>query len=321
MKTEIIEELAKITEEEQAFLSGSTEIEKDRYVTGPKLIMDSGKLLERGKLITIRPHTRFVHFPAHSHNYVEMIYMCQGTTRHIVDGDEIRLQQGELLILNQNAVQEIFPAGEGDIAVNFIILPEFFDQTLEMMGEEENQLREFIIGCLRSKKTPLGYLHFEVADILPIQNLLENLVWTLLNRQPNKRSMNQITMGLLFLQLLNYTDRVRVGEQHFEQEVLLGVYRYIEEHYREGSLSELSDELHYDLCNLSRMIRRLTGKNYTELLQNKRLSQAAFLLENTRLPVADIGERVGYENLSYFHRIFKERFGVSPKKYRKGEGL
>ena len=54
------------------------------------------------------------------------------------------------------------------------------------------------------------------------------------------------------------------------------------------------------------MIRRLTGKNYTELVQNKRLTQAAYLLETTGLSVADIGERVGYENMSYFHRIFKD---------------
>ena len=98
--------------------------------------------------------------------------------------------------------------------------------------------------------------------------------------------------------------------------MLLGVYRYIEEHYREGSLSELAEELHYDFYTLSRMIRRLTGKNYTELVQNKRLTQAAYLLETTGLSVADIGERVGYENMSYFHRIFKERYGISPKKYR-----
>ena len=64
------------------------------------------------------------------------------------------------------------------------------------------------------------------------------------------------------------------------------------------------------------LLRRLTGKNYTELVQNKRLTQAAYLLETTGLSVADIGERVGYENMSYFHRIFKERYGISPKKYR-----
>ena len=288
MKQEIIADLSRITEEEQAILDGKTEVEKERYSSGQKFVMDAGKLLERGKLIDIRPHTRFIRFPAHSHNYVEMIYMCQGSTVHTINGDRIELKTGELLILNQNAVQEIEPAGRDDIAVNFLILPEFFDQTLRMIGAEENQLKDFI----------------------------ENLVWTLLHHQSNKRSINQITMGLLFLQLMNYTERVQVGEQYFEQEMLLGVYRYIEEHYREGSLSELAEELHYDFYTLSRMIRRLTGKNYTELVQNKRLTQAAYLLETTGLSVADIGERVGYENMSYFHRIFKERYGISPKKYR-----
>ena len=296
MKQEIIADLSRITEEEQAILDGKTEVEKERDSSGLKFVMDAGKLLERGKLIDIRPHTRFIRFPAHSHNYVEMIYMCQGSTVHTINGERIELKTGELLILNQNAVQEIEPAGRD--------------------GAEENQLKDFIVGCLKSGEVPLCYLHYRIADVLPVQNLIENLVWTLLHHQSNKRSINQITMGLLFLQLMNYTERVQVGEQYFEQEMLLGVYRYIEEHYREGSLSELAEELHYDFYTLSRMIRRLTGKNYTELVQNKRLTQAAYLLETTGLSVADIGERVGYENMSYFHRIFKERYGISPKKYR-----
>lgn len=55
-----------------------------------------------------------------------MIYMCRGSTVHTINGERIELKTGELLILNQNAVQEeIEPAGRDDIAVNFLILPEF----------------------------------------------------------------------------------------------------------------------------------------------------------------------------------------------------
>lgn len=43
---------------------------------------------------------------------------------------------------------------------------------------------------------------------MPVQNLVENLIWTIRNRQPNKRSINQITMRLLFLQLMNCMDRL-----------------------------------------------------------------------------------------------------------------
>lgn len=127
-----------------------------------------------------------------------MVYMCSGTTTHKINETTITLRTGELLILNQHAFQEILPAGKEDVAVNFIILPEFFDQTLTMLGSEQSMLRDFIVGCLQTADSPLSYLHFKVSDILPIQNLLENLIWTIFHDLQNKRLMNQITMGLLF---------------------------------------------------------------------------------------------------------------------------
>lgn len=51
-------------------------------------------------------------------------------------------------------------------------------------------------------------------------------------------------------------------------------------------------------------------------MQEKRLAQAAFLLKNTDRNVDDIAGAVGYENMGYFHRLFKDVFGVSPRHYR-----
>lgn len=316
MTEELLRELRKITPEEQRILDGKNEIEKELYVSSEDNTFDAKKLLENGRLITVRPHTRFVHFPAHTHNYVEVIYMCSGSTRHIINGNEVLLEQGELLFLNQHAIQEIYPAGKEDIAVNFIILPEFFDDALRMMEAEENMLRQFVIDCLRGENQSAGYLHFKVADVLPVQNLVENLIWTILNKQPNKRSINQITMGLLFLQLMNQIDRVETDETDEVQRFMMTVLSYIEEHYRDGELSDLAEELHYDLYWMSREIKKRTGKTYTELVQARRLSQAAYLLTNTGMTVMDIGLAVGYENMSYFHRIFQQRYGMTPRRYR-----
>ena len=91
-------------------------------------------------------------------------------------------RQGELLMLGQNAHQSIAAAGEKDIAVNFIIRPEFFSGTLPFLGKEETPLRSFITGCLTGKNEA-GYLHFHVAELLPIQNLIENLLYTLSERE------------------------------------------------------------------------------------------------------------------------------------------
>lgn len=143
MNQELLDKLKVISPEEEQILAGETEVQKSIYTPPMIFIVDGSQMLDAGKLIDIRPHTRFVHFPRHKHNYIEIIYMCSGTTTHIInDTTKVTLDTGDLLFLNQNATQEILPAGEEDIAVNFIVLPEFFDRTF-LMIDERSALRNF----------------------------------------------------------------------------------------------------------------------------------------------------------------------------------
>ncbi len=309
----LLKKLEHISPEEEAILDGNPEIRRAIYMQSGSDVIDAKKLLDSGRLIAIRPHTRFAHFPEHSHNYVEVVYMCHGTTTHIANGKAVTLHPGELLFLGQGARQEILPAGKDDIAVNFIILPQFFDKALEMLDEGETPLRKFIVDSLRGNNA--NCLYFQVADVLPVQNLVENLIWSLLgNPSPNRRSICQTTMGLLFMQLMNHTDRL--ASQATEEAAIVRVLHYIEENYCSGSLTEIAGTLHYDLFWLSREIKRRTGKTYKELLQEKRLMQAAYYLKHTQLHVDEISNAVGYSNISYFHRIFQAHYGMTPKKYR-----
>lgn len=313
IKREILEKLIPITEEERTILDGADTVDKSIYTTHGGSVIRSKKFLSEGRLISVRAHTRFVHFPEHTHDFLEAVYMCSGETTHIINGKRLVLKEGELLFLGQNARQEILPAGKNDIAVNFIIQPSFFDKTLEMLGAEETPIKSFILSSLFDGENQ-SYLHFRVAGVLPVQNLIENLIWTLISNTTNKRNINQTTMGLLFMQLLNHTDKLVY--QTREDKAIMDILRYIEENYRNGSLSEAASLLHYDFYWLSHEIKNRTGKTYTEHLQEKRLSQAAFLLKNTSLPVEDIAIAIGYENKSYFHRIFSAKYGMTPKKYR-----
>lgn len=313
----LLEQLQRITEEEQHILDGNADVEKSLYSSTKDFVIDSRKMLEKGKLIDIRPHTRFVHFPKHRHNYVEIIYMCTGQTTHMINGvSQIVLKQGELLFLNQNAYQEIEPASLSDIAINFMILPEFFDMAFSMMGEE-NALRTFLVGTLRQDTSISDYLHFQVSDILPIQNLIENMVWSLVHQQVNKRFINQTTMGLLLLQLLNHTDKINQNDpKQYEQNLIFTVLRYIEENYRNATLTELAEQANLPVYQLSKIVKQGSGFTFKELLKTKKLNQAAFLLTTTKLPVEHIILAVGYDNTSYFHRIFLEHYHQTPKKYR-----
>lgn len=311
MNQSILERLRVITQEERVILDGRTTIDRELYMGGGDNTINAKKLLSSGKLITLRPHTRFIHFPEHTHDYVEVVYMCTGETTHIVNGNRITLRQGELLFMNQRATHEVCRAEEGDVAVNFIVLPEFFNSVLAAIGEEETPLRRFLVDCLCGQSRGAGFLHFRVADIVPVQNLIENLLFILLQETPNRRKMSQMTMALLFMQLMGHTETLALQEED-----IFKVLSYVESHYAHGSLTELADTLHRDIAHLSREIKKKTGRTYTQLVQERRLAQAAFLLKNTDRNVDDIAQAVGYENLGYFHRIFREAFQLSPRGYR-----
>ena len=70
-----------------------------------------------------------------------------------------------------------------------------------------------------------------------------------------------------------------------------------------------------------RPLRHVTGSTYQELLQQKRLQRAAELLTGSSLSASDIAMAVGYENISFFHRLFRKAYGTTPRRYRVSEGI
>ena len=196
----------------------------------------------------------------------------------------------------------------------FIILPHFFSDTLSAIGKDETPLKTFLIDCLCGNNEGNNYLHYKVSDVTEIQNLMENLLLIVMKDTPNKRKQSQLTMELLIMQLLANTESL-VAETK-EEAAVFKLLNYIEINYINGSLTDAAKELHYDISWLSREVLRKTGKTYTQLIKEKRLSQAAFLLKNTARKVSDISVSVGYENISFFHKIFADYFGMSPRNYR-----
>ncbi len=317
MNEMLLEKLSRITDEEKEILAGRKTVNRALYYSDDrKKVIDSARVLKNGRLIDIRPHTRFIHFPEHSHNYVEFIYMVQGETTHFIDGEKIILKQGDLLFLNQHAIQEILPASETDIAVNFLILPQFFDEAFKMISAEQSALRDFIIGCLTSRDLKSNYLYFHASDIIPIQNLLENLIWNLLEDEPNKRSMNQMTMGLLFLSMINHSEKIQISDSSFDQQLTMEALRYIDTMYRNASLTAFAENHKMDIYTISRIIKKQTGSTFSKLLEERKLDQACFLLKNTDLTIEDIAGNIGYENLSFFYKLFRKTQGMTPRDYR-----
>lgn len=88
------------------------------------------------------------------------------------------------------------------------------------------------------------------------------------------------------------------------------------EYMTDISLDYIADKVYLSPSYLSYLFKISTGMSFIKYLTEYRLNEATKLLDNTNMKVVDIGNNVGYGNLSYFCMLFKNHFGVTPAKYR-----
>jgi|GEM_PF-272578 len=93
---------------------------------------------------------------------------------------------------------------------------------------------------------------------------------------------------------------------------------WLESHYAEPlRLKQMAAELHLSPYHLSHLFKECTGSSISDYVTARRLQQAIKLLTSTDQAVARIGEAIGVTNCSYFCKLFKSHYGVTPHQYRK----
>lgn len=316
MKESLLAKLREISSEEQNYLDGRKIVNETLYSGCQISEIDHSRLLDEGRLITVRPHSRFITFPAHRHNYIEIMYVCEGTITHYIDGGELIMEKGDMLLLNQYVSHGIKRAEYHDIGINFIALPEFFDIPLQML-KNDNILADFLVSTLRQSELSAHYLLFRLGENAAIENLMENMISSMLEGVQNEDAMNRYSMGIVFLYLMQHMDCLTQNSSHSYRDIIVrSALNYINVHYRTANLTRLAIDLHQSVSSISKMIKKSTGYTFREHLQYKRFQKAVMLLRESNLTIEEIVLAVGYENQSYFYRQFKKRYGETPKRYR-----
>ena len=316
MRESLLKKLQEISPEEQAYLDGRGNVKKEMYTLKQLFEIDKQLFLKEGRLVTMRPHTRFVNFPEHSHNYIEIMYVCKGNITHYIEGKEIIMQKGDVLLLNQHVRHSVRKADYDDVGINFIALPEFFEIPLSMLGRN-NALANFLVSTLCQKRKIADYLLFKVGDDLAIENLMENMIVSVINEEKDSDSLNQHLMGLVFLYLMKHIEKLTTNYSQNPHDVMVqSLINYIYTSYQTASLTEFAEDFHQSVSALSKLMKQSTGMTFQEMLQKTRFKKATQLLMGTDMPIDEIAIAVGYENQSYFYRRFKEIYGMTPRKYK-----
>lgn len=103
-----------------------------------------------------------------------------------------------------------------------------------------------------------------------------------------------------------------------KEAVIASVKNYINENPDKNLSLELLGELvHLHPAYLSKIFKEVADVNLSSYITDVKMQKAAGLLEGTDMKIYEVMERIGYQKSQYFSKLFKEKYGVTPKEYRR----
>ncbi len=163
---------------------------------------------------------------------------------------------------------------------------------------------------------PAGHPAYETVSLYFSQ------IHTLYEEKPEGYELQLRAYFLLILcALLPYTSRRSENEtspDSIQMEKMKTVLKYIDSHLAEPlTVSELAQLCNYSDYHFMRFFRKHAGMTCIEYIQAMRAKKASRLLKEGKLSVLDAALSSGFNNLSYFYKVFKNHYGMTPKEFQR----
>ena len=273
------------------------------------------RTLKKGnKVVVVLGHNAKV--PPHKHVYYEFVYVADGMAYHIVNGQRHVIYKGMYFLLTPSDVHEYIPINSNTFSIyNVCFSPSVLDSAFNANTPIETVMKHPSIN-VHSKKNFItnSFRHFYCAD-----DTILNLAQTAHKEYNDKLSsysnmLKYIIRMLLIKMFRNAEDALsEAPTKSFVTEII----QYVNEHYAEElTLTSICKKIGYNAQYASRAFKEETGINFITHLQNVRIEKACALLLATDMSIVQIANKVGYNNIAYFYRIFKNSIGESPQNYR-----
>ena len=266
--------------------------------------------------VTLLP-MNFTSFAMHWHKEVEIIYMQSGYCEINVDLEHYVLRQGDIVFIKPQAIHSLQQyQGENGCLFSWLL-----DINMLSYGATDacyvKYLKPFLDGKIEYPQV--------ISKMHPSHEQLERQLLEIHEVCDEKASVLELNIKwrleklfyTLFKEVFVYKKLPNEQKQDTLQ-AICNVLEYIQENYQKTlTIGELAELLHFSDTYFMRFFKKCTGVTCVEYINEYRMNKAVELLQNTELTIMDIAMQVGMHNISYFNRIFKKKYNMTPKEYRK----
>ncbi|MFH6943881.1 AraC family transcriptional regulator [Flavobacterium sp. FlaQc-50] len=263
---------------------------------------------------TFKEHLKshsFVEEP-HRHDSYLMVFFTNGSGIHEVDFDRFEIKKGSLFVLQPGQMHH-WSLSE-DIEGYVII----FSQELYNLYFGQKKINDYNFYNSILNQPEVLFEGEESSKILPYFNLLI--------QENNQNHRLQLDKMLNLLDCVHIEIARKYGETYSRQahsyNVKISAFEVLlEKYFKTQKLpSFYADQLYITLKHLNRICNEILQKTATEVIMDRVILEIKRMLIDKQLAVNEVAYAVGYEDYSYFSRVFKKQTGNSPTEFRNNTG-
>ena len=251
--------------------------------------------------------------PLHIHDDIEILAGYSGEMSVLMDEDEVRLKEGDIVIINRRVPHSTRCAPKtATVMIQFRIE--------KFRAEEFDRINKYLSYILAD--TEEKYVYLKSGD--EITSELYSVIMKIFGENAAERSNYEIFIkGYMEILIgILYRNNILVNiEESYNKDAVAKVWpviEYIDRNYANKlMLEELSAQLNINREYFCRIFKEATGITPMEYVNYVRIMKAEILLTTTRMSILDVALEVGFSSISYFNRIFKRQRGIAPSDYKK----
>ncbi|MDD6240136.1 MAG: AraC family transcriptional regulator [Eubacteriales bacterium] len=252
---------------------------------------------------------------AHWHDKLELIQVKSGEMHCSVNGSDFLLKKGDICIINEEQIHRIYSNEEEDCLANTLTIS---PAMLQNITELYNKL---ILPVISDSDFTHIRKNGRNSHARMISDLMEEMMG-LAKDQPTGYELQALACVAMILRqvYLVYKEEPLRSEQEEDLRLYKKMTSYIYEHYSEQiSLSDIASSADISRSKCSVLFHRYAETSPIDFLNSYRLEMAATQLLSTKETIASIAFACGFNQQSYFSRMFLREYGMTPKAYRQAK--
>lgn len=245
----------------------------------------------------------------HRHDFIELIYILNGTGIQTVDGTNYSVRRGDMLFVNYGQTHFVHNIN-GLCYVEVMFKPEYLCGHVLNADNAFDLLAMTAFGDINAEP-----VHFSGKQCRTVEVMLDDMFDEQKNRADNFEEVMNCCLEAVITKMLRKTIGVS-NEQ--KSDALEEICNYIRDNLdKDISLETLARRSFYNPSYFSRIFKERFSIGVKAYIIKLRVDKAARLLRETAMPVEKIAGECGFSGKTAFYAAFEKEYGVAPSQYRK----